>query len=377
MIKEPTIREILAASASAVRGAADKNADFVRGSDYEALLGPSAVIFSRQAARDTDLFNAVNFHTADGDDLTEMAKKRYGKDRILDSRGTGSATFTRPASGASDTIWAGTRISLVGAQPRMYRVLADTPAPSTAVSVVVPIEAVDIGAGVACEVLSGETLRLEDMLEDLTWSVTALSCGDGTVFEKADAFRARIRQERLDARVGQSKAIIQACKDAGAANVVLFRSDYAGDAYDSGLNVCYVGDLGYTGTPGLVKACTLALRKTRVAGDHLQVLPMAKADLVVDVDVYLYGSPVLFDITRLERLHGQAVLRYLNGSAGRFAFSLDGIRGAISRDTPEVQRVVLTTPSADGAVVSGPMKNFPDVLNRYVASNVTIRYNAA
>lgn len=376
MIQEPTIREILAASASAVRGAADKNADFVRGSDYEVLLGPSAIIWSRETSRDTDLFDATNFHTADGDDLTWMAKKRYGKDRILDSHGAGVATFTRPSAGIADMVWAGTRIMLAGAQPRMYRVSSNTPVLSTATSAIVPIEAVDSGDGVACRVFGG-ALSIVDMLEDPSWTVAALECGNGTAFEKADAFRARIRQERLDARVGQTKAIIQACKDAGAQNVVPFRSDYAGDSFDYGLNVCYVGDLGYTGTPGLVKACTLALRRTRVAGDHLQVLPMAKADLVVDADVYLYGSPVLFDTVRLQRLHGAAVLQYLNGAAGRFAFSLDGIRGAIARDTPEVQRVVLANPTADIAVVTGAMKNFPDALNRYAVSTITIRYHAA
>lgn len=371
MTPEPSIRELLEAAAVAVRGLADKSADFVRGSDYESLLGPSAILWSRQAARDTDLFNAVNFNTSDGDDLTELALARYGKVRVLDSRGTGEAVLARAAAGDAETVWKGTRISIRGPSPKTYRVTADTTTLATDLTVTVPIEAVEVGPGSAANTSTG--LTLDDALSD-TWTVTSLSCGDGTNYERADAFRARIRKERKDARVGQATAIIQSCYKAGAANVALFRSDYAGDAFDKGLNYCYVGDQGYTGSQELVKACALALRKVRVAGDHLQVLPMARTPLDISANIYLYDSPVLFDLNRVERIHRGAIDQYLNGASGRFSYSLDGIRSAIARHTPEVQRVSLIAPASDAAIVEGTNRNFPAVLSRYVPGTVTLRY---
>lgn len=377
---EPTIRELVDVAGKAVSGGFDKNADFIRGSDYESLIGPAAVIWSRQAARDTDIFNAVNFNTADGDDLTDMAIRRFGKYRVLDTRGSGTAVLQRAAGGTAETIWAGSRLSVIGVQSKVYRVTQDTAVVSTQLNIPVPIEFLTVGAGSTAHINNSgnnNAIRIDDVLKDQTWFVASLNCGEGTTFEKAADFRSRIRTERRDSRVGQGKALIAACKAAGAANVALFRSDYAGPTYDHSLNVCYVGDLGYSGSPALVKACTLALLKVRVAGDQLQVLPMAKTVQDVVADVYLYNSPALFDLARLERIHSSAVSQYLNGTSGRFVFSTDGIRGALARYTPEVQRVVLTTPSADVSIVSGPDKNFPAVLNRYVPGMIAIRYLSA
>ncbi len=104
---EVTISELLDIASKGIRSTADKNADLVRGSDYESLTGPCAVIWSRESERDTDLFNAVNFHTADGADLTRMALRRYGKVRLLDATGTGTAVLSRPSGGIPETIWAG------------------------------------------------------------------------------------------------------------------------------------------------------------------------------------------------------------------------------------------------------------------------------
>lgn len=370
-ITEPTIQELIDIASQAIRGGGDKTADFVSGSDYESLIGPPAMHWSREALRDTDLFNAVNFRTADGDDLTDLAYKRYGKERVLDSRGQGTARLARPAGGIAESIWKGTRILIPGATAKIYRATKQIDVLSSDVEVDVPIEALDVGPGSAIDVGSA-VARIDDTLKDSTWSVTWLRCADGTLFEKADAFRERIRQERSDDRVGQEKLIEKVCKAAGASYVETFRSNYAGEGFDHGLNVVYVGNLGYVGTPDLVKACTLALDDVRVLGDHLQVLPMALVELSVDADVTLYNSPALFDLARLKRIHSNVVARYLDG----FTYSLDGIRSVIAKFTPEVQRVDLATPTTDAQIVFGPQRNFPDTLNRYVVSNVTIRYQA-
>lgn len=371
---EPTITELITQAQTAIQGGLDKDADFVRGSDYEALNGPSAVVWSRQLQRDVDLFNATNFNTTDGADLTRMAFRRFGKSRVLDARGTGTARLRRPAGGIAETIWSGTHIFVYGSNPKVYRTVGDTPTSSTDLFVMVNVEALETGPGYAIDITHSSAARVDDILEDPTWYVDLLQCTDGTTFEPAEVFRTRIISERLNERVGQEQAIIDACKAAGAAFVVLFRSDYAGDAYDYGLNFCYVGNLGNIGTPELVKACTLALRSVRVAGDCLQVLPMNLASLDVSADVYLASSPALNDLNYLQRVHGQAVQQYLNAAGSQFGYSLDGLRTAITRFTSQVRRVVITSPSSDNNIVVGDMKNFPSVLTRYVAGQVTLRY---
>lgn len=378
MIPEPSIRDMLDAGAKAVRGSADKNADFIRGSDYESLLGPCAVIWSRQAQRDTDLFNAVNFHTADGNDLTEMALQRYGKERILDTRGTGTISIARDSGGTDETVWTGTRILITGANPKTYRVTSDTVIDSSDLTATAPIEALEIGPGTSVNITdsTGTRIRFTDTLADSTWKITQVTCGEGTVFEEASVFRTRIRTERLAERVGQEQAIIDACISAGAENVALFRSNYAGDAYDYGLNVCYVGDSGYESSQELVDACFLAIADKRVAGAALQVQQMAPASLAVEADVYLIDSPGRFDLERLEAIHTAAILQYMNGTSGAFSYSLMGILGAIIRRTPEVHRVNIISPTTDATITVGAMKNFPAVLTRYVVSTVTLNYLA-
>lgn len=374
-IAEPTIKDLIDVAGKAVRGTVDKTADFLTGSDYDALNGPNAILWSRQAQRDTDLFDATNFNTAEGDDLTRLAWKRFGIKRVLDTRGQGTARLARDVAGVGETIWAGTRIYVPGPVPKFYRTTKNTVVLSTARYVDLAIESVEIGPGSAVE-LGSKLAKLGDVLKDTTWFVQSLRCGEGTVFERADEFRERIRRERRAARVGQTKKIIEVCSEAGAGSVAVFRSDYAGEAYDHGLNVIYVGDLGNVGTPDLVKACTLALAKARVLGDHLQVLPMARVALDIDATVFLYASPALFDLARLERIHHAVLTQYLNGASGSFTYSLDGIRGALAKHTSEVQRVELATPTASSLIVEGSLKNFPATLNRYVPGNFTLRYDS-
>lgn len=375
---EPSIQDMITAGFTAIHGAADKNVDDVRGSDYESLIGPPAVIWSRQAQRDTDLFSDVNFNTATGKVLTDMGLKRYNIARILDTHGAGTLTLTRTVGGAGETIWAGTRFRLTGASPKWYRVTANTVVAGGATTKVVPIEAADIGPGVAVTVSdpTGTMVTIDDELEDQTWKVTALTCADGTLFESAPDYRSRVRKTRFLNRVGQEAQIIAACDSAGAANVILFRSDYAGDAYDGGLNYCYVGNSGFVGTPTLVKACTLALENARVEGDSMQVLPMAAGTVAIAATIYLNDSPRRFNLDRLTAIHTAAINQYMNGTSGTFAYALAGLEGAIIRNTPAVQRVVFTSPTADATVVVGALKNFPAVLTRYTVSSITLTYLA-
>lgn len=372
---ELTVSDYLQAAERAVKGLEDRTADFVRGSDYESLSGPCALIWARESRRDTDLFRAIRFNDATGDDLTNLVQNRYGIARILDTRGQGQAILTRPTGGIGETIWAGTRIQLSSgafSQAKYYRVTADTVASSTAIAVVVPIESVNIGPGSAIDATSG--FIVYDTLVDPTWGVASLQCADGTLYEEAGAYRDRVRQTRRNDRVGHLLAIQTACVNAGAANAAILQADYGGDALDDGLNFVYVGDSGYSATASLVRACKIALRSVRVLGDHMQVLPMAKVVQNVVANITLADSPAKYDLARLQRVHIAALQQQFGGTAGTWAYTRVGLVSAIARPTPEVQDVSIATPVADGSVlVNG---NFPLVLNRYALGSITLNYSA-
>ncbi len=366
MEAEPTIIEMINVAGQAITGQGDKNADIIRGSDYESITGPAAVIWTRE-----DLFNSTKFHTAQGTNLTTLVKDRYGIDRYLDTNGSGTASIDRPTGGTAGTVWAGTRITIFGGAAKTYRTTRDVAVDAATISVVLPIEALVPGPGTKADVT--ENLRLDDSLWDPTWVPTLLSCSDGTTFESAGALIARVRKTRADQRVGQIKAIQDACKAVGAAHVQVFRSNYGGDALDAGLNVVYVSDLGWESSPSLVRACFLALRAVRVLGDHMQVLPMARVTLNPLIDVYLATAPALNDIEKLYQIHREAVAEYLGGVSGGFSFTKIGILSALAKPTPEVQHATVVTPAADVSVLVN--NNFPAVLNRYVVGTVAIRYH--
>lgn len=377
MTPEPTVSDLLRAAAQAISGK-DKVADLHRGSDYESLSGPNAILWSRQARRDTDLARAIRFHDASGSNLTSMGEKRYKIPRILPTRGQGAATLSRATSaGGAGTIWKGTRIRLTRgdfSEPRYFRVTADTPVSATTLHAAPPIEAVAVGTGNKASASSG--LSIDDPLWDTTWVVTALECSDGTDLEAAQVYQARIRQERRDSRVGQPTAIEDICRKTGADQVAIFRSNYGGEALDFGLNFVYVGDSGYSGTAQLVRACTKALRGVRVCGDHLQVGALNRAVQVVDVDIYLSDSPQVLPIDRIERIHRQAIIQYFNTANGRFSYSRSGLEAALARSVPQVQEVNIVTPASDAGVLVGG--SFPATLNRYFAEDaqIYIRYYA-
>lgn len=368
---EPTPQELIEVAQLAIQGQGDFAADFVRGSDYESLMGPAAMIYARQALRDADMFAANKLHTARGEDLTLRVSLQYGVDRILDTRGRGTALLSRDSvAGGGGTIWAGTRIAAYGPNPKFFRVRTNKAVSAIATTVTVDVEAIIVGVG--GELHQTGDLRLDDPTWDSNWRVASIDCADGTNYESDSALIARTRRGRRDARPGHAKLIKSICNEAGAANVEIFRSDYGNITPDGGLNVCYVGDLGYSSSPALVKACSLALRAGRVLGDHLQVLPMQRVDLAVAATVTLRAQPQSLNTERLERLHRLAILQYMGGSTGGFTYTISGIRGAIIRPSADTQDVTLLTPSTDGSILVA--NAFPAALNRYIVSDIALQY---
>lgn len=376
-IPEPTIAELERAFHEGVRAKHDRHADDVEGSVYDHFAGVSAVLWSRQAKRDTDMYRAIYLGSAEGDDLTRLLDERYAFARVADTFGIGVAKLLRAdASLLGGTVWRGTRIQVVdGSASRMYLVTEDVEAADSDTEVTVPVRAEQSGPGTSVA-FPGERLRASvfDPLWDPTWVVTSIACDAGTSFEPAPDARARLRQSKRDARVGHIEAMAEACKQAGVSTAVFFASDYAGDSEDAGLNMAYVGDDGFNGTPGLVRAATVALENCRVLGDQLQVRPLASSELVVRANAHLWDAPARVNQEETRRALQGAVVDYFSRQDAAVSYQLDAIGGAMIRASRAIQYVAFDTPTSDAGVVSlvGGRLVFPATLTRYVVQRQNV-----
>lgn len=222
----PTISQLLRAGRNALRGEVDRYGDGRPGSVYDHVAtGPMAILLSREADADRDAFRAIYWDDADGDDLTALVQGRLAgfapATRILDAQGTGLLKVSRTSTTAGGgTFWAGTRYA-VGST--LYEVSSDTTVSATATSASVPINALSYGPGVAIDTPGG-VVQLDPLWD--SWTVTRLTCADGTTYESADAYRARVRAALLNARNGYLPAMLAAAKSAGATYLVAFDSTY-------------------------------------------------------------------------------------------------------------------------------------------------------
>lgn len=379
----PTVADLLVVGAQGVRSKRSR-ADVRRGSMFDRLIGMGAIFWSQQAQYTRDIFLDAYDGSAQGDALTNRIETRYGVTRQVDAYGVGTATLVRAnASGGAGRFHEGDRLFIVGLagqnEPRLYAVSADTDVGATALSATVPIRAAKFGTGQAIDSAEAAAaqLGLSDPVWDAAWRVSALQCADGTDYELADDYRARERQTRIDRRVGYRTAMIQACSDAGAANVALFSSDYGGLSNDHGISACYVGDAGFTASSDLIKDCALALESFRVCGADLLVLPMATSALSVVATAYLWDEPGRLDEEGILGALQTGLLQYFARVEDAFAYRLDAMAGAMSHVTSEVQSTVFTTPSADAAFLVGTPPSFPATLTRYTLSPNDIRITLA
>lgn len=363
-IAVPSIAELLKAYESGVRGERDEDADLRSGAIYDLYAGMGAMVFSRLAVRDRDIFRAIYFENAIGDDLETIADERFHDPIIQATRGPGTAFLSRPSTGggAGDFL-AGTRITLLGgsiSEPKTYVVANDTHVLATDIDAFVPVTADHTGTGVAIDTLKlpSYRARIEDPLWDNSWKLMRLACADGTDKESPAATRSRIRTNRFNARVGYAKAITNVCLAAGAVEVALFPSDFLAtnpnthvesigvlDAQgygDVGLNYAVVGDGSFQTTSDLLRACQIALDSVGIAGTALQALPMQPIVVTLSATVKLWDNPGRFAAIAKANDAKSAIVNYFDTRENPFYFRLAAIRGAIMKNVPDVQAIDLS-----------------------------------
>jgi hypothetical protein len=368
----PSIAELRRAFHDGARGTLDRRGDTHDGSNLDDIAGVSALLWSREAQRDADLARANYTSGARGAELTERVLKRFGVQRILDTKGAGTAVLTRTSTSAGGgTFWQGTRIrvrSLDGRSESLsYAVAADTNVSSTDKVAYVPIVAPAAGDGyvIDTQTMQGIPPIVEDALWDPSWQVARLTCAAGTAYESDKALLARALQGHSDNRVGYERIIEDTCRAQGAANVQLYRSSFGGPANDFGINSVYVGDTGFSATPLLIRKCIVALERVRVLGADLAVRPMAPAPLDVTANVFLWDDPSQIDVVEVQGAIGSGLVGYFSGKDRGFSYRLDAMAGAMTRNTSLVQSIAFVAPTSDVPVLQGTPPQPPPVLLKY------------
>ncbi|WP_438029031.1 hypothetical protein [Sorangium sp. So ce233] len=363
----PTVDGLLSAFSGAVRAAGGAAKNTRRGAGYDALGGPAAILWARQAIRDRDLFRQNLVETATGYRLETIVERRYGVPRVQETFGTGTAVFERPVAGSDGTLYRGTRIEVLGDSPRpeVYAIAEDTGVDAATTWLQVPVRATRPGPGTGV-LASGARIRLADAVFDDTFSVAQIRCDAGTAEEPAATYLSRARQTKLDNRVGYHKRIVQACIDAGAATVVLLDAGVFGEDDDFGVSHVYVADAGYTTSEALLDACFLAVDRVHVAGCDMQVLGMEVTPLTSALTLKLWDSPGAFDQVSIRRRTLDALLAEFGRRKDFWLFRHDALRGAVVAASPEVQDAdIATTPDE-------PAADFVPVLPRYTLAGTDV-----
>ena len=369
----PSIEAFRQAGLDALRGEIDASSDARVGSMYDVAAGMGAMLWSQQAQRDRDLFRAIYTDTADGDALSRLVEARLGAVRVLDTYGAGTAYLQRAsAAGGAGTFWAGTRIVArrTNADPIAFAVLTDTPIAATATYAEVPVRRTVTGPGTACDLAAG--LAVDDPVWDPSWTISRVTTADGTAFEIAADYRARARAERLLARRGRFEAIVRACRDAGAAQVVAIASDFWGAGYDDGLNTVFVGDAAFGTSDALKRDCLLALERVRVCGTATNVLGMVVGPLPISLTLTLWREVTALDRVAIEQVTKDAVAGYFRRAMNAFLFKRDAMTAAIQdalRAFGGAQSVAWAVPTSD--VTRSNVQGI-GALARWVPSSITV-----
>lgn len=328
--------------------------DSVDGSRYEVWNGVGAVLFNRITQRARGNFENTYFDTARDDALDGIVEFRYPTvdARVQTTRGQGTATLVRASAAAGGgELYQGTRIyaAVNGSSAKYYRLAQSYTVGATDLTLVVNIEADRPGTGQALDTTgaSQTILHFEDAVFDATLQPTIVVCTDGTVKETDPQFRARARVERFERRTGYATSIIDAMKAAGAQEVVLFASDFFGDAFDHGLNRIYVADSSYSASDDLLRACRLAAFDCVMLGMSPQVLPQQRANLKLDVTVSLWQASPKTSRDGIERDIRLGIQNYF--ATNPYVWNLHALTGAM-HVSPEIADVEITASAAEPVI---------------------------
>lgn len=358
----PTIPEMLDAAAAGL-WARRQTADGHDGSLYDVHAGVGAILWVREATRDRDSFRACYDDFAQGDLLEWRVTSKGGSARIQATRGQGSVLlqYAPGAPSAPGSFLAGARIGVggIGQLPRFYRIAQDTAFAAGDTGKMVPIEAQEIGTGVAINtsLLHDARLWWEDIVSDAGWRPTTLVCSDGTKRETDQEYRARWRQGKVDRRAGYRKAISDACIAAGATFVVLLESDFVQGGSDYGINRVFVADATYQSSPALLRACRRAVDSVRVLGCDLTVWGITRTPTSFALTANLWDQPSNVDQAAVRTAVQDGVLHYFTSRDSSFGFKRDGLTADVLQACPEVQSLSFSAGDPADVVIANLMES--------------------
>lgn len=364
----PNIETVRQSFHDAVQGQKDSEEDRHSGSVYDHFAGEAAILWTWEAQRDKDQFSALYFDKCTGQELTDYVLAHDNIGRIADTPGVGTITANRPnVTAGAGTLWKGTKLLLFqNFGNNEYELTADVSANSTQTQINCPIQATFNGRNSKVSVIGNNNLpvaKFSDPLWDNSWIINSINCSAGTTFEEDSDFKARVKLQRRQQRVGYQDIIRTVCSNNGAANIFLLQSNFGGDANDHGINAIYVGDSGFNSTPFLINTITLALESVRVLGADIFLFPITTTNLIFNLTLNLWTDPSQVNSFEIIRSAKASIVNYFNSTTG-FSYDLNAIAGDIRKLLPTfVQLVSFNLPvSSQGLLVSG---NPPTILTKF------------
>lgn len=372
----PSTDELVAIGRAAFRAAIDPEGtgtvNLRPGSRNDAALGVMAALGTRLANYAAGRAAARLLSSATGDDLDALGVDLYHEKRKAEAFATGQIRLTRGGSSAT-SIPAGSRFA-VPATDTSAAVVFYAPAdvPSSATSALVPLTAVESGESGNIGTPAAVTTIL-DPLPDTTWAIDtgyddppASAFGGGAPAESDDTYRARLQQLTPNVSGGTRAALVQGSTRVGGVGEVTPIEPFDGTV------ILYAGDANHVLPQAMSDAIETGLLDWRAFG--LPVLPRTYDAQTVQIvaTVHMARSVALYTNEDLRGLCTAAVIDYFARRERPDEYFLNGIESALFAGHPEVQNVVLTTPSVDVPRPTDASYGAITALARYTVSAASI-----
>lgn len=362
----PTIAELAGRANSELRLALDPqgtgSVDLHDGSRLTALVSMQTGLAARVVRYAAARAAAARASTSEGDDLDIVARDDYGEERKGEARATGKIQLLRASGGDATSIPQGTRFAVPATDSTpsvVFLARATVPVLAGETLVTVNVQAQDAGEGGNLGA-PGTVTQILDTLPDTGWSVTSPPTGatfaGGAVRESDDVLRARLLQigtEDNDQR-GTRLAVL-----AGALRVRGVRYAIAVEP-GNGSIALFIGDSNYAMNADVAAAVRTELLSWRCFGVPVDVRYFDVVELDIVATVYMARPLENYSVAALAVAAEGKVRAYFAARPHPDEYYLDRIRGALGDAHPEVQHVVLATPSADAGRVADA--GYADVL---------------
>lgn len=280
----PTFDELQTAARNEIQSRRPDLTDFNEGSALDAITGAAAVLADEAILVAVQLFKALFFDTAEGEDLDALAQDRFGISRKPATASIGELTWTRNDPGAY-TIPAATRFrASVAGQTIEVQSTAAVDLAAADSSVLIPVQALVLGR--ATNAAAGTVTEILDTVaEDPNASVTnAQPLAGGSDAETDPQLRDRIRRIYSTLRRGTVAALETGSLSVPGVSIVTIDES---EVEASGWVYVYIGDPDARSNSTLAALVAAELESWRAAGVLVSVLGASREEKALSITVFV------------------------------------------------------------------------------------------